>query len=153
MASNFNDFLILFLWITVTWLWPKPVHDDFYYSSSTLLEDQTLSSRVTKPWLQQHTIRETGQIPLKNTAEKPVFCTVLSVEKVIRSLLPSDVMGWGSVEPQNVPCTLPVSSPSAKPLRSSTESYSQSCCNTLVTHPTLQSTIHTELSSMFSPYL
>jgi len=81
------------------------------------------------------------KIPVKNTAEKPVFWTVLSVEKVIRSLLPSEVIGCGSVDPQNVPCTLPEPSPpsalSSKPLRSSTESYSQSCCNNDITHNTI----------------
>jgi len=78
-------------------------------------------------------------IPMKNDAEKPVFCTVLSVLKMIRRVFPSDAMGCGFWEPQNVPWRVDSES---RPLRTSTESYSQSCYNKQV--------ISTELDSLAS---
>ena len=54
----------------------------------------------------------------------PVFCTVLSVLNVIFNIFPSEVIGCGTWPPQNVPCSFEFAS---RPLRISTESYSQSC--------------------------
>lgn len=62
-------------------------------------------------------------LPVKKRAANPVFCTVLSVLKVIRRVFPSDVMAWGSSEPQNVPCRVDSES---RPLLTSTASNSHS---------------------------
>src|SRR5271165_6496489 len=68
----------------------------------------------------------TSHKPVTKTAEKPVFWTVLSLLNVTRNVFPSDVIVCGRAEPQKDPCTFESTS---KPLRISTESYSQSCCS------------------------
>ena len=67
----------------------------------------------------------TSEIPVKNTAANPLFCTELSERNSIRKEFPSEVMIGGSLEPQNTPCRLispePILDDNAK------LSYSQSC--------------------------
>ena len=69
------------------------------------------------------------QLPVKNKAWNPVFCTELSELNSILSWLLSDVMEAGRVEPQNMPW---VTESLPTPLLTRTESYSQSCYKTFI---------------------
>lgn len=74
--------------------------------------------------LSSYTAAFQANLPVKNEAKKPVFCTELSeLNSMVRVLL-SDVIGIGSVDPQYMPFNT-ASGP--VPLVIFTESYSQFC--------------------------